>query len=176
MLYLFRMRTLLLDCNYFPVKIINWQKAMILLLTNRAEVVDEYSDKLIRTVSTSYRLPKVLRLFQRHQLSLNVKFTRINVFFRDQFQCQYCSIKLSATELTFDHIVPVSHSGGTHWENVVTCCKPCNFQKGSKSLKASGMKLLKSPKKPRWSPELCLRLSDDDPIEWWSFYPQKVAS
>lgn len=170
------MRTLLLDCNYFPVKIINWQKAMILLLTGRAEVVDEYEDKLIRSVSASYRLPKILRLFQNHKISLNVKFTRMNVFFRDQFQCQYCAIKLPVNELTFDHIIPVSKSGTTSWENVVTCCKGCNTKKGSKSLKASGLNLLRAPKKPRWSPELCLRLSDDDPTEWWDFFPGKLAS
>lgn len=170
------MRTLLLDCNYFPVKIISWQKAMILYLTDRAEVVDEYEDKLIRTVSTSFKLPKILRLFQTHKLSQNVKFTRMNVFFRDQFQCQYCSIRLPATELTFDHIIPVSKKGATNWENVVTCCKACNTKKGSKTIKASGLTLQKLPKKPRWSPELCLRLLDGDPLEWWNFFPNQLAS
>lgn len=171
------MRTLLLDCNYFPVKIISWQKAMILYLSERAEVVDHYEDKLIRTVSLSFKLPKVLRLFQTHKLSQTVKFTRMNVFYRDQFQCQYCSMKLSAGELTFDHVIPVSQNGGTNWENVVTCCKPCNTAKGSKTLQQAGMKLLKRPKKPRWSPELCLRLLEDDPVEWWNFFPtQKIAS
>ncbi len=170
------MRTLLLDCNYFPVKIISWQKAMILYLTSRAEVVDEYQDKLIRTVSTAYKLPKVLRLFQTHKLLHNVKFTRMNVFYRDQFQCQYCSQKLNASELTFDHVIPVSLNGKTDWENVVTCCKKCNTKKGSKNLKAANMHLLKVPKKPRWSPELCLRLLENDPAEWWNFFPNKIAS
>jgi len=149
---------------------------MILYLTGRAEVVDEYDNQLIRTVSTSYKLPKILRLFQNHKITLNVKFTRMNVFFRDQFQCQYCSIKLPVHELTFDHVIPVSQNGPTTWENVVTCCKECNGKKGSKSLKASGLVLKKIPKKPRWSPELCLRLSDDDPSEWWNFFPEKLAS
>ncbi|MDD4972973.1 MAG: HNH endonuclease [Bacteriovorax sp.] len=170
------MRTLLLDCNYFPVKIISWQKAMILFLTERAEVVDEYEDKLIRSVSTSYKLPKVLRLFQTHKISQNVKFSRMNVFFRDQFKCQYCEIQLAASELTFDHIIPVSQKGATNWENVVTCCKSCNTHKGSKTLKAANMKLLKVPKKPRWSPELCLRPLETDPVEWRNFFPTRIAS
>ena len=170
------MRTLLLDCNYFPVKIISWQKAMILYLTDRAEVVDEYEDTLVRTVSTSYKLPKVLRLFQIHKLSRNVKFTRMNVFFRDQFKCQYCEISLAASELTLDHVIPVSKNGATNWENIVTCCRPCNFKKGPKTLANANMKLLKIPKKPRWSPELCLRPLKDDPVEWWNFFPQKLAS
>ncbi len=170
------MRTLLLDCNYFPVKIITWQKAMILYLSHRAEVVDEYENKLVRTVSTSYKLPRILRLFQTHKLSRNVKFTRMNVFYRDNFQCQYCSIKLPSTELTFDHVLPVSQDGKTNWDNVVTCCKTCNTKKGSKSLQEVNMKLLRPPRKPRWSPELCLRLLDNDPIEWWNFFPEKLAS
>jgi 5-methylcytosine-specific restriction endonuclease McrA len=170
------MRTLLLDCNYFPVKIISWQKAMILFLTQRAEVVEEYPEHRIHTVSTFYKLPKILRLFQTHKLSQNVKFNRMNVFFRDQFKCQYCAIQLPASELTFDHIIPVSKKGQTTWDNVVTCCKKCNAMKGSKSLSASGMHLIKIPKKPRWSPELCLRVLEDDPIEWWNFFPNKMVS
>lgn len=150
---------------------------MILYLSERAEVVDHYEDKLIRTVTKSFKLPKVLRLFQTHKLSRNVKFTRMNVFYRDQFQCQYCSLKLPPGELTFDHVIPVSQNGATNWENVVTCCRPCNTAKGSKTLQQAGMTLLKRPKKPRWSPELCLRLLDDDPVEWWNFFPsQKIAS
>jgi 5-methylcytosine-specific restriction endonuclease McrA len=171
------MRTLLLDCNYFPVKIISWQKAMILFLADRAEMVDAYDDKIIHSVTSNYKLPRVLRLFQTHKLSQNVKFSRMNVFFRDLFQCQYCAIKLPASELTFDHVVPVSKNGRTCWENVVTCCKKCNTNKGSKSLKMANMKLLRIPKKPNWSPELCLRLLDNDPIEWWDFFPKnKIAS
>ena len=170
------MRTLLLDCNYFPVKIINWQKAMILLLTGRAEVVDEYSDQKVRTVKTSYNLPKILRLYKDHKLVRNVKFTRMNVFYRDNFQCQYCGDKLSAPDLTFDHVTPVSHGGKTNWENVVTCCRPCNSKKGANSLSSMGMKLLKKPKKPRWTPELCLRLTEEDPKEWWQFLQYPLAS
>lgn len=168
------MRTLLLDCNYFPVKIINWQKAMILFLTNRAEVVDEYSDKIIRSVNSTYKLPKILRLYADSPFfSRAVKFTRLNVFHRDQFSCQYCGIKLSATELTFDHVIPVCRNGPTNWENIVTCCRPCNTKKGRKTLSEAKMKLLNKPKRPHWSPELCLRLKKDDPIEWWDFFPSE---
>jgi 5-methylcytosine-specific restriction endonuclease McrA len=149
---------------------------MILFLTGRAELVDQYHDRKIRTVSTSYPLPKILRLFQNHRLCFNVKFTRMNVFYRDNYQCQYCSIKLPIGELTFDHVVPVSQGGPTNWENVVTCCKSCNFKKGAKSLNEAKMKLLTRPKRPSWSAELCLRLKDDDPIEWWDFFPTKSVA
>ncbi len=169
------MRTLLLDVNYLPVKIVSWQKAITLLVTGRAEMVDEYSDKIIRSVSLSLKLPKILRLYQTHKLSYSVRFTRLNVFYRDSFECQYCSMRLPPGELTFDHVVPVSREGKTCWENVVTCCKPCNSKKGSKTPSEAHMKLRKPPRKPNWSPELCLRLKEDDPTEWWDFFPKKQA-
>jgi 5-methylcytosine-specific restriction endonuclease McrA len=97
----------------------------------------------------------------------------MNVFYRDNYSCQYCNTRLALPELTFDHVVPVSQGGPTNWDNVVTCCKKCNSKKGAKSLKEANMKLLKKPKRPSWSPELCLRLKEDDPIEWWDFFPQK---
>ena len=77
------MRTLVLDSTYFPVKIVGWQKAMILILTGRAEIVTEYEDNFIRTVSQSFQLPKILRLNNKHKAQRKVKFTRLNVFWRD---------------------------------------------------------------------------------------------
>lgn len=170
------MRTLLLDCNYFPVKIINWQKAMVLLVTSRAEVVDEYADRQIRSVSKSFKLPKVLRLYGSHRLSFHVKFTRMNVFYRDRFSCQYCHLQLPATDLTFDHVIPVSKGGKTSWDNVVSCCRECNSKKGSLTLLEAGFKLTKKPRRPKWTPELCLRLKDDDPVEWLNFFPKGLAA
>ncbi len=170
------MRTLLIDVNYFPVKIIEWQKAVVLILNNRADVIEEYSDQFIRSVSLTLKLPKVLKLHETHRLSFSVKFTRLNVFHRDNFQCQYCGVKFPKDHLTFDHIIPVSRNGKTSWENVVSSCRPCNFKKGSLTPQEANMKLLKAPKKPKWSVELCLRLRDDDPVEWSYFFPTKSVA
>ena len=72
-------------------------------------------------------------------------FTRFNVFLRDKFSCQYCG---SGEELTFDHLLPRSKGGETHWDNVVTACSACNVKKGGKLLKSSGMKLNQYPYQP----------------------------
>lgn len=166
------MRTLLLDQSYFPVKIINWQKAMILLLTDRAEMVDQYNHIDIRSVNHCFKLPKVLRLFSRHKTKHQVRFTRYNVFWRDSWTCQYCSIKHPASKLTFDHLIPRSKGGGTSWENIVTCCRPCNVKKGNKSAEEAKMLPLKEPRKPSWSPHICLRMKEEDPEEWFNWLPQ----
>ena len=70
---------------------------------------------------------------------------RSNVFLRDKFSCQYCG---SSEELTFDHLLPRSKGGETHWDNVVTACSACNVKKGGKLLKHSGMKLNQYPFRP----------------------------
>jgi 5-methylcytosine-specific restriction endonuclease McrA len=75
------------------------------------------------------------------------KMTRIEIFSRDKFTCQYCGKE--AKELTLDHVMP-RHRGGEHtWENVVSCCVPCNRRKAGKTPSEAGMKLFKQPSTPR---------------------------
>ena len=170
------MRTLVLDNTYFPVKIVSWQKAMILLFTGRAEIVTEYQERSIQGVNQSYTLPKILRLFNRHKSEKKVRFCRQNVFYRDNFQCQYCGIKLPMGQLTIDHVHPQSRGGQNTWENVVACCPSCNVKKGNKTPREANFKLRKVPKRPKWSPHLCLRLKKDDPVEWSDWFPLATPS
>lgn len=167
-------RTLLLDNTFFPVKIISWQRAMILLLTGRAEVVLEYQDIEIHSVNFKINLPKILRLYTKHRSSRNVKFSRQNVFVRDNHTCQYCYQKFRQEVLTIDHVTPVSKGGQTTWENVVASCAGCNTKKGSKSVKEIGFKLLKEPRRPNWSAKMYLRLKDGDPPEWFEWFPSSA--
>ena len=43
--------------------------------------------------------------------------------------CHYCQNTFPATEMTMDHVVPLSRGGRTVKSNVVPCCKECNNQK-----------------------------------------------
>ncbi|MBS3809785.1 MAG: HNH endonuclease [Desulfobacterales bacterium] len=43
--------------------------------------------------------------------------------------CHYCKRQVPPTELTMDHIVPLSRGGKTTRGNVVPCCKECNSRK-----------------------------------------------
>ena len=43
--------------------------------------------------------------------------------------CYYCQDRFPPTELTMDHVVPLSRGGYTVKSNVVPCCKECNNQK-----------------------------------------------
>lgn len=163
------MKTLLVDCNYFPVKVISWQKAITLLYQGKAQSLIDYSELRIHSQTISFALPKILKLNGKHRLLFTIKFTRENVFYRDNYTCQYCGERLKENQLTFDHVIPASKGGPTTWQNVVTACKPCNFKKGPTLLENTNLRLLKKPVVPKWSPELVIKLHDDDPLEWFEF-------
>ncbi|MCO4755332.1 MAG: HNH endonuclease [Bacteriovoracaceae bacterium] len=153
------MKALVLDATFFPVQIIDWKKAMVLFFTQRAEVVDFHEDIEIRSTNDSFRLPKVLRLFEKVNNLGQVKFSRSNVFYRDKFLCQYCTKKFEASELTLDHVMPKSRGGKTSWENIVACCRKCNNSKADRTPREAGLKLLHRPRQPNWSPMLAFKLS-----------------
>ena len=43
--------------------------------------------------------------------------------------CHYCGGKFPPSELTMDHIVPLSRGGRSTKGNIVPCCKACNNDK-----------------------------------------------
>ena len=43
--------------------------------------------------------------------------------------CHYCGGKFPPSELTMDHIVPLSRGGHSTKGNIVPCCKACNNSK-----------------------------------------------
>jgi len=45
--------------------------------------------------------------------------------------CHYCRREVGRTDVTMDHIVPVSRGGKTRKGNVVPACKMCNNRKKS---------------------------------------------
>jgi 5-methylcytosine-specific restriction endonuclease McrA len=143
---------LLLNATYEPIQIVSWRKAITLYLLEKAEVVEK-QDYEIHSADASYPMPSVLRLYHRVEVPRrNIQFSRINVYRRDGFQCQYCGVEFSVDDLTFDHVFPQSRGGGTNWTNIVTCCGPCNRQKGDRTPEEAGMTLESEPRKPQWWP------------------------
>ena len=146
------MRTLVLNAGYEPMQLISWQRALCLVIAEKAEIIARY-DKVVRSVSASMPLPSVVRLVRYVQVVTyfgRVRCSRKNILLRDQYQCQYCGVKCRAGAISIDHIVPKSGGGKTSWLNVVAACHDCNRRKGSLSLEQAGMKLLRPPKRPSW--------------------------
>ncbi len=124
---------------------------MNLLLSNKAEVIEEY-DQVLHSANASMRAPSVVRL--RHYIhiphSLPMPLSRRAVLTRDAFTCQYCGDQPGRDMLTIDHVMPRSRGGRTEWENVVTACAPCNRRKGSKTPEEAEMPLRTRPTRPRF--------------------------
>ena len=133
--------------SYYPLSLWPWQEAIKAVFLDRVSIIAEY-DEEVRSQRQAFRIPSVVVLKDYVKPQKRVAFTRFNLFLRDGFECQYCGSK---GDLTFDHVVPRSRGGVTSWENVVAACSPCNLRKANKSLKASGMRLKRTPAAP--SPE-----------------------
>lgn len=72
----------------------------------------------------------------RKQLSLK---KRKEIYSRDNYTCVYCGFKGLLSELTLDHVIPVSAKGSNTTNNLVTSCKPCNTSKGNSILADTSM-------------------------------------
>jgi 5-methylcytosine-specific restriction endonuclease McrA len=144
--------TLVLNHSYEPLQVVGWQRAVTLLFQGKAEVIEEHNEE-IHSISFSMKIPSVLRMLSMVRLKrkVPVKFTRLNIFTRDGWKCQYCGEKFPSEKLTFDHVVPVSQGGKKQWENIVTACVECNSHKEGRTPQQAGMKLLKKPKQPIWA-------------------------
>jgi 5-methylcytosine-specific restriction endonuclease McrA len=163
-------RTLVLSQGFEPVSIVSWQHAITLLFLGKVEVIEEY-DRDIKTTSLVIKVPAVVRLlsaFRRHKKP--VKFSRVNIYGRDRYTCQYCGVKHSINDLTYDHVVPRSQGGKTTWTNIATCCETCNRKKGGRTPAQAGMRLLKAPVQPTATPVLVVAVSRESVPDAWRDY------
>ena len=146
--------TLVLNATFEPIARISWQRAITLLFLGKVEVVEEYEDKTIRSVSFEIKMPAVVRFLRMlARRKPVIRFSRENVYSRDHGQCQYCSRKITRAEATYDHVLPRSQGGRTHWENIVIACVPCNQHKGGRTPEQARMKMLSVPVKPKRLPD-----------------------
>ncbi len=139
-------KVLVLNQDYSALTVCSVEKAFILVYMNKAELVSRSQSHFLRTVSTTFPLPSIIRLHRYVHLPYKgVVLSRHNVFKRDNHQCQYC---LDTEELTLDHVLPKSRGGKSTWDNLVTACKRCNSKKGDFTPQEAGMGLVQSPYKP----------------------------
>ena len=170
MMHVDNTRTLLLTQGYEPIKIISWQRAMVLLTLDKVEVVEEY-DAQVRAVSMIIQVPAVIRLrkaYRRH--AKPVKFSRVNIYARDGHRCQYCGTRCTIDQLTYDHVIPRSRGGRTTWDNIVSCCVTCNARKANRTPAEARMALLSTPARPTWMPTVQIQVSTRSVPDAWRDY------
>jgi 5-methylcytosine-specific restriction endonuclease McrA len=162
--------TLMLTPWMAPHRVISWQRAIVLLYLGKVEVLEEY-DEYIVAPSITLRTPAVVRLTKGSASRKNkVRFSRVSIFTRDGFRCQYCGERKKTEALNYDHVVPRVRGGKTVWENIVTSCYVCNARKGSRTPDEAGMRLLRKPFKPTSLPLVpVIRSGKDVPSSWRSY-------
>ncbi len=159
---------LVLNQNYEPLNICQARRAVVLLLQSKVEIL-ENGRGLLRAAHHIIPLPSVIRLvYMIHRPRPQQKLTRMEIFSRDKFACQYCSRETK--ELTIDHVIP-RHQGGQHrWDNVVSACIPCNHRKAGHTPAEARMSLLRPPRAPKGGFHVPYS-HQPSPEEWQKYLP-----
>ena len=139
-------RVLVLNQSYEPLMVIGARRAIILLLSEKVESLENYHE-IFHSVYLSLPLPSVIKLKEYAKIRRKeIVLSRKNILKRDNHTCQYCGKK--SVPMTIDHIISRNKGGGDSWDNLVAACVPCNTKKGNHSLRQIQMDLSKIPRKP----------------------------
>ncbi|MGL6233800.1 MAG: HNH endonuclease [Segniliparus sp.] len=138
--------TLVLNVGFEPLNIIPHRRAVVLVYSERAELV-EPTNLTARSERQELQVPSVIRLsrYIRVPYRATVPLTRTAVVARDKHRCVYCGGKPE----TIDHVVPRSRGGQHAWTNVVAACQKCNHKKGNRLLAELGWSLREAPAAPK---------------------------
>jgi 5-methylcytosine-specific restriction endonuclease McrA len=119
-----------------PLSVLSWPEAVTIEWLDRADVIETYSNWIVRSPSIEMEVPAIMMLRDHVKVNRTVKFSRYNTFLRDEFKCQYCDYEAAdrPATLTLDHVTPRHRGGTTHWGNVVTACPVCNLEKAHHDL------------------------------------------
>jgi 5-methylcytosine-specific restriction endonuclease McrA len=146
-------RSLLLNASYEPLCVVPSRRAVVLVLTAKAVVIEAsevelHSERLTVAEPVVIRLTRYVRVPYRSRAPLS----RQGVFSRDGHRCQYCG----GSAETLDHVVPRSRGGRHVWENLVAACRRCNHTKADRTLEDLGWDLHRMPSAPRGAQRLLL--------------------
>jgi 5-methylcytosine-specific restriction endonuclease McrA len=161
-------RVLVLNASFEPINVCTTRRAAVLILKERAEVLEE-RDGALHSERMTMQRPCVIRLHRYVRIPRDVhrrKITRKAVLARDAWTCQYCGHQ--ATGLTVDHVIPRSRGGLSEWDNIVAACAPCNRRKGNRTPHEARMHPANRPKPP--GPTVFIRIASPRIPDAWENY------
>jgi len=139
-------KVLVLNQDYQAISLCEPNRALILVMLKKAELISDVSDRKFRSINQEFRFPSIIRLYAYvHVPYKKVAMTRHNIFKRDGNQCVYCG---HTDNLTLDHIIPRAKGGRSTWDNLVTACQRCNSQKGDRTPEEAGLAMRFTPFRP----------------------------
>ena len=156
---------LVLNASYEPINVCTVRRAVVLLLKDKADVIEQ-ADRELHSERMTLTRPAVIRLRTYVHVPRDVhrrKITRKAVLARDAWTCQYCGRQSGG--LTVDHVIPRSKGGLSVWENIVASCAPCNRKKGNKTPREASMHPKSRPRPP--GPTVFIQLASPRiPVAW----------
>lgn len=178
-------RSLVLNSDFSAHQLIDWRRAIVAAFMNQENrregliPIEYYKEDYIQGYGRKFPIPAVLQSPKYIKIEkTKVKFSRKNIFIRDQMTCLYCGKQFDPMELTFDHVIPRSkwdkkQGTPTRWTNIVTACYPCNNKKGNRTPKEANLHLLRFPTEPNpYNYVLGLSPWSHYPEEWTLYLPQ----
>jgi len=171
-------KVLVINNNYQALTTISLKKAINKIFTGNAVIVVppdahnslwqelDWSDwaklepkegeTVIQAACRAFKIPEIIKVVNsNYKPTKRTKFTRRNIFKRDESKCQYCGKQapndIDWSDLSLDHLIPKSRGGKTEWLNIVLCCVKCNQKKNNRLLSECSMKLLKQPIVPPYN-------------------------
>ena len=176
---------LVLNRSYLPIHVTTVRRAFTLIFQGTALAVGHdygtfdfeswmrQSMQRVEAIGTSrgpIRVPRVILLVRFDRVpKRHVRYSRINIFARDKLTCQYCGVKPHRSELNLDHVIPRTLGGRSTWTNVACSCIGCNRKQGGRTPVQAGMRLIRKPSRPRWSPVLSVVNGREGYPEWRPF-------
>jgi len=162
------MSVLVLNASYEALCVVTWQRAMCLVVAERADLVEAREGEAIHSAGgLEFPFPSVVRL--RHMVratrSRAAPLSRHGIRARDGGRCQVEDCERRGS--TIDHVVPRSRGGDFSWSNCVLMCRSCNQRKADRLLSETGMKLRREPKAPSMEAILATR----NVPEWQAWLP-----
>src|SRR5258705_5769661 len=146
-------RSLLLRASFEPLCVVPPRRAVVLVLTAKA-VILEAGEAALHSEHVTMQVPTVIRLtrYVRVPYRSRAPLSRQGVLARDGHRCQYCG----STAETLDHVLPRSRGGRHVWENLVAACRRCNHTKADRTLDELGLLLHHQPAAPHGIQRLLL--------------------
>ena len=149
------MNVLVLNFVYRPIAVMSWQDAVTNVYSGRAEIIEHYPDRTIKSASQEWPMPCVVRFLRKKTsrwFKCEPRFTRKNVWIRDRGRCQYCGKSIMIQQFTLDHVMPRSRGGKTDWGNIVAACDSCNQKTKALTPVYADMNRLTTPEAPQVLP------------------------
>jgi len=178
-------RVLVLNRSFLPIHVTTVRRAFSLIYQGTALAVNgDYETfdfdswlgqevngfERVGTPGGGIRMPRVIVLVAYDRVPRrHVRYSRLNIFARDKFTCQYCGSRPHRSKLNLDHVIPRSLGGRTNWENVVCSCVECNRRKGGRTPAQARLDLKRRPMRPRWTPMMTHIVSSVRHEEWRPF-------